>query len=419
MPDLAQARQRYWQVRADLDRVGRLLSPRRHPFAAEVIRTHWSRLTGRRSGRSVDARRALEAAIAWLLRAQAATPDAGVSLGYFPCDFEEGWRASYPETTGYIIQTLLDYAVLHDSEQARRCALQAADWETGIQMPSGGVQGGPVCAPDQQREAVFNTGMVLQGYTAAYRESGERRYLEAGRRAADFLVGDMDAEGHFRTHGGFVASARIKTYNVLCAWAMIRFSEDSGESAYARAAVRNAEAALGRQRANGWFDDNDLDLPDHPLTHTIGYTLQGLLEVGVCSGRDDFVAAVRRGVDPILERIGPDGYLAGRFDADWRPAVSSVCLTGSAQIAIVLYRLHELSASARYRDAADRLVAFLVDKQRLDSPDEGINGAIAGSFPLFGEYMKAGYPNWATKYFADALMLHLRLGRPVDGTRNG
>jgi len=32
-------------------------------------------------------------------------------------------------------------------------------------------------------------------------------------------------------------------------------------------------------------------------------------------------------------------------------------------------------------------------------------GAVAGSFPLFGGYMRAGYPNWATKYFLDALLL--------------
>lgn len=32
-------------------------------------------------------------------------------------------------------------------------------------------------------------------------------------------------------------------------------------------------------------------------------------------------------------------------------------------------------------------------------------GALAGSFALTGEYMRSGYPNWATKYFLDALLL--------------
>ena len=82
-----------------------------------------------------------------------------------------------------------------------------------------------------------------------------------------------------------------------------------------------------------------------PLTHTIGYALQGILEVGVLSGRGEFLAAARRGVDPIVERIHPGGYLPGRFYAELEPAVLSSCLTGSAQIAIVCYRLFELTGA--------------------------------------------------------------------------
>jgi hypothetical protein len=93
------------------------------------------------------------------------------------------------------------------------------------------------------------------------------------------------------------------------------------------------------------------------------------------------------------------------FFADWRPAALSSCLTGSAQIAIVGYRLHEMTGKAEYRAAANRLTDFLKAVQAIDAADENVNGALAGSFPLFGEYMRGGYPNWASKYLLDALML--------------
>jgi hypothetical protein len=64
-----------------------------------------------------------------------------------------------------------------------------------------------------------------------------------------------------------------------------------------------------------------------------------------------------------------------------------------------------VTGDRRYRDHADRMVDFLKALQCLDSADPGINGALAGSFPLLGSYMPGGYPNWATKYFLDALML--------------
>ena len=87
------------------------------------------------------------------------------------------------------------------------------------------------------------------------------------------------------------------------------------------------------------------------------------------------------------------------------------CLTGSAQIAVVCFRLYQETTIDKYRRAADILVNYLKALQSLDSPSPAINGAIAGSFPLLGGYMRAGYPNWATKYFVDALMLQDRLNR--------
>jgi hypothetical protein len=59
-------------------------------------------------------------------------------------------------------------------------------------------------------------------------------------------------------------------------------------------------------------------------------------------------------------------------------------------------------------------VNFLKPLQRLDSDSADINGALPGSFPFFGEYMTAGYPNWATKYLLDALMLQAHVGRELQ-----
>jgi hypothetical protein len=58
-----------------------------------------------------------------------------------------------------------------------------------------------------------------------------------------------------------------------------------------------------------------------------------------------------------------------------------------------------------YRTAADRIVDYLKPLQAIGTADPSLNGALGGSFPLFGSYMRARYPNWATKYLLDALML--------------
>jgi uncharacterized protein YyaL (SSP411 family) len=349
-----------------------------------------------------------KAALGWLLLAQDRAGDGGIAYGYFPCDVEDGWRASYPETTGYIIPTLLDSAELFGDEELARRALRAAEWEISVQMPSGAVQGGIICAPSQQTPAAFNTGMVLHGWTAAFRATDDKKFLIAARRAAEFLVGDLAADGYFRTNGQFVAPDAIKTYNCLCAWALYRLGEDTREERYQRAAVTVIEAALRQQQANGWFANNCLTRPEAPLVHTIAYTLQGILEVALLSKRADFVAAVQRGLDPLLAKLSPEGFLPGRFYSSWEPAAISSCLTGCAQVAIVSYRLAQNTGQLHYGEAGDRLVNFLKAMQETHSSNPAINGALPGSFPLFGEYMAGGYPNWATKYLLDALLLQLK-----------
>jgi hypothetical protein len=201
-----------------------------------------------------------------------------------------------------------------------------------------------------------------------------------------------------------VKPGEIKTYTCLCAWAIHRFGDLVDEAKYREAAVRSVEAALRQQQPNGWFAHNCLTRSDAPLTHTLGYTLQGILEIGACAKRDDFVAAVDRTMAAVIPNIRENGFLPGMFFADWRPAAFSSCLTGSAQIAIVAYRLHEMTDKAEYRAAANRLTDFLKAVQAIDAADQNVIGALAGSFPMFGDYMRAGYPNWATKYLLDALV---------------
>ncbi|MHB8947772.1 MAG: glycoside hydrolase family protein [Rhodoferax sp.] len=410
-------RSTYWTAAAVTRELRALLPAPKHAFRNEVIRSQWRFAAAMVQPVRGETQERARAAAQWLLLAQAASPDDGVSLGYFPCDSDKsgegaGWRASYPETTGYIITSLLAYSAQFDDAAAAAAAMRMAAWETAVQMPSGAVQGGPVCPPERQTAAIFNTGMVLDGWCSAYSHSGDPKLMDAARRAADFLVNDLDEQGYFKTNGDFVSAGEIKTYTCLCAWAIYRFGELARDEAYQREAVRVIEAALRQQQPNGWFAHNCLTHSDAPLTHTIGYTLQGVLEVGVLAGRPDFIDAVRRSVDAILPRMQSSGYLPGRFYADWEPAGFSSCLTGSAQIAIIAYRLFELTGESNYRMGADKLLDFLKALQLCQSDDAAVVGALAGSFPLMGSYMRAGYPNWATKYFLDALLLQQRLSPP-------
>jgi hypothetical protein len=350
-------------------------------------------------------------AAAWLARAQDATEEGGLSYGFMPFRRVAGWQPSYPETTGYTIPTFLEFAELSGCDEYRRRALDMAEFETRCQMPSGAAYGGTVRALEHAVPVAFNTGMVLQGFLAAYQASGKPLFATCARRAAEFLVNDIGNDGYFRSHGPFVHENTIKTYTSLCAWPLWCAGDLLDEDSFRQAALRVGDATLLQQRRRaGWFDNNCLSTRTHaPLLHTIGYTLQGMLELGIRSERRAYVDAVAAAVDALLP-VCAQGFVHGRWYDDWQPAAFSSCLTGSAQLAVVCYRLADYTQVQKYRDAADRVLDYLKGLQPMDG-DEDIVGGLGGSFPLTGAYIRLGFPGWAAKYYLDALMWQYRFAQ--------
>ncbi len=365
-----------------------------------------------RSRRASDPATSLHAAMAWLARAQDASGNGGVARSYslrFMRGYHQrrGWLGAYPETTGYIIPTFLDYAERFHQPEYKERARRMADWESDVQMDSGAVQGGTIDFPPSP--AVFNTGQVLQGWARAHDEFEDRRHLDSMKRAGDFLVAAQDPDGAWRRHGSKYARQGINTYDARTALGLLEASSRTGDGRHRDAAARALRFSLSQQRPNGWFENCCLDDNARPLLHTLAYTMEGLLEGGALLEDPALIVGARRAADAVLERLGPDGWLAGRFDESWQPAARWSCLTGSAQTARVWSRLHELTGEKRYREGAVRANRYLAGTQDLKDADPGIRGGIQGSFPIWAEYGTYEYLNWAAKFFADSLLSELRV----------
>lgn len=99
--------------------------------------------------------------------------------------------------------------------------------------------------------------------------------------------------------------------------------------------------------------------------------------------------------------------LPSSFDRQWNSSDSSSCLTGNAQFACFLYRMAQITGDKRYAGTASLVLAAVKTTQLFHSLFCEIDGAIAGSYPIHTGYMRCAYPNWATKFYADALMMKL------------
>lgn len=343
-----------------------------------------------------QAEQRLSAAIHWIEYAHAAMGDGGISKGFDL--LRNRWAPSYPETTGYTIPTLLNAAVTLERPELRALALSLADYLLKSTTPEGGVGHWASLRP---YPIVFDTGQVLFGWLAAFDASGDERYLGAAMRAGDWLVSVQDSSGSWKGHQHLGVEKVIDT---RVAWALLELYCYTHQDSYRQAAVRNLEWAKQQQDTDGWFQRCAFVEGEDPSTHTLAYTVEGLFECGCLLNEVRHIKAAQLTADALLIRQHSDGRLASTYCSTWRETSRSSCLTGNCQMSCLWLRFYNLSGDIRYLDGARKAITFVAATQDLRTSNANIRGAIAGSYPIYGRYERFKYPNWAAKFFIDALL---------------
>lgn len=324
-------------------------------FAEESLRRVIRRLRATRTA-SVDtlqssvrnsspARRAIQ----WIRVNQ--SPKGGVYVN-------SGHPDVYPEVTGYLVPTLLQYG---ETEQA----IRLVRWLLRIQRRDGSYTS-PTGKPH-----IFDTAQVLRGLLAA--SSLVPEAIGACRRAAMYLYARMIDGGK----GGFTVDP---------VW-IRRYSKDIPMSAhmYALPPLRQAAGTL-RKPEYRTASEHCLEyylrwsgaLQIGTLTHFLAYELEALLEL------DRSEAAI-----PVLDGLrklqAEDGSVRGANGASW------VCTPGLAQLAVCWYKVGD-------RNAADKAMKWLETHQMP-------SGGFLGSYGPQATYFPDVEIPWAAKFYLDANLL--------------
>ena len=363
---------------------------------SSTVRGQGSRDTGLTDGDH------LEAAVEWLCRAQDVMRDGGVCGRYA---LDAGWSSSYPETTGYIIPTFLALAEECRDARFEERAARAVRFLLSVQLASGAFPAGEI-AENTVRPSVFNTAQVLAGLMAWHRSARDVRALRAADRAAEWLTSVQGVDGAWRQH---VYEGVVTTYTAHASCWLAEFGEYRGVRAFVEAAGRHLDWVLGHQDpVGGWFELAGFTAADHAarraVTHTIGYTLWGLLRTSEILNRRDGIAAVARAAHGIAQQLERVPWLSGVLDHEWRGCASYTCPTGNAQLALTWLRLYRHTKSAEWLRAACRALLLVADSQPMFTNDPNIRGAIPGSAPIWGDYIGCALPSWAAKFFIDGLL---------------
>jgi rhamnogalacturonyl hydrolase YesR len=360
-----------------------------------------------------DDRRHLQCVMQWLKTAYK-NGQGGVSSHYSL--LKGKWLNPFPETTGYIIPTFFDYYDYGKDKYFFSAAVRMTDWLSEVQLDNGAcMQGAYDRAKGKNKPIIFNTGQNIFGFLRTYQETGEKKYLDCAVKAGDFLISSVDKQGIWDR---FLHNDLPHTYNSRTAWALLKLHAVTGGDDYRKIAIANLDWVVARQQTNGWFENANFKPHELPNTHGIAYTLRGLLESCFITGEKAYLDAVSLASANLLKKVEAGRPLYTFWDRDWQnhgkyfPRLKGryICLTGNVQLAMVWLKLFKATDDDRYLNAANRLIDRVKSLHNISSRVPGIKGGVKGAFPVSGSYSFLKYPNWAAKFFADALMVRIASG---------
>lgn len=285
----------------------------------------------RNAGAGFTDRDHLQAAAAWLARAQDVTRGGGVCGRYL---LRGGWISAYPETTGYLIPTFLALDRIAGVSGFRDRARRAVDFLLGLQHANGAFPAGEV-HENTTRLSVFNSAQIVAGLLAWHEASGDERALDAAKKAGDWILSRQDSDGAWRR---CVYDDVAGTYHAHAACWLAQLGKYLGVERYLNAARAHHDWVLEQVDPDtGWFGPSGFTERHHrdriASTHTTAYALSGTLLISgiLCcrTGHD----AVERAAWSLARKLELWGWMPGMLDHEWRRRADYACLTRNAQLA--------------------------------------------------------------------------------------
>lgn len=310
------------------------------------------------------------------------------------------WSPAYPETTGYLLPTLFDAAVFTENSLWRDYAIKGADWLLTVQREGGGFPGNYA---DNPNLSVFNSAQILSGLLRTFEETGEEKYKTAALACRDWLMSGLKngvwEENNYVS--GFVPAYYTRVLFPLLV-AEAKFPDNN--------TPRLREVVYDfLEKVNENYSITDWSFyPNKPaFLHTVAYTIRGFLECGYYLEDEKIIETAAKITEVIYELKKEKGRTAGSYDTNWSGDYSYRCVTGILQMSIVCFRLAVLTKNAdRYTAASDFLAEGAAAIPHRDPLTDAY--ALPGSQPLWGDYMRFKYPNWAAKFYLDAVMMSNR-----------
>lgn len=225
-----------------------------------------------------------------------------------------GLGPSYPETTGYTLNTLLtllrNRPFEFDEDRVATMTRNSYDWLASIQFENGAWTGGHAALHNYGKPSVFNTGQILLGMIDVYQslrdgtvkhsqfEGIDLEDLEDRcRRAAYFLKDQLQPDGTFATQ--FAYTDQPLTYYCRSMYGALNTGIVLEDEQLLEAIRPHYDWVASMQDPSGWINQWGFE-EDWAVMHRISYTLRGMVEAALHYQDEKYFQVVCKGIDFLI-----------------------------------------------------------------------------------------------------------------------
>lgn len=311
------------------------------------------------------------------------------------------WSESYPETTGYLVPTLLNaYSILKDPSLLTLAKNQISYFQSLV-LSNGSFRQ----SPNSNEAFVFDTAQIMLGLIALNHTEENEATLKMLKDAYLFLLNALDENGTFM-HSNYVANYN-PSYYARIVWPMLKCEEILNLSAHPKT-IKLYNYILHLKHTNYTFNDCSFDGGAYFYTHNLIYTYRGLWESSIILGDIETQNYIIEAINYITNNVVSEkGKFNGSYNKNWEPFNNYVCSVGNAQLASLQLLIYSTKNDFSTLNNISDVIIPLVKSQR--SVFSLNPGAVPSSIPVWGPYQRFKYTNWTQKFFSDALIGLLRL----------
>jgi len=321
---------------------------------------------------------------------------------FFPLN---GWSKPYPETTGYIIKTFDDLIYENNYFHLEDFSKNMADWILSIQNNDGSFPGGLYDENEPSDKSIFNTAQILIGLHSRYKRTNDKKYLNSATKGANWIAECIDEFGNISKYN-YENNFMPSYYSRVCWPILLVCNEESQEN---KILIEKTHSVMNniadRQLSNLFISDSGFKKGSYAFLHTIAYTIRGFLECSNFVKGDKFFNIAYELSEKFMKKFEIKKVLAGAYYEDFSGVNNYRCLTGEAQMAIIWLMISDLTGDLRFLNTASKLL----DKLELEVKSRNTiffkKGGLQGSKPFYGRYISFRQPNWASKFYIDAVIL--------------